>query len=434
MNTTTLTKLSMNVSNANKLVNYLLDENINLSGTIMLGLLGSLEMYKNIIETRVEDNSIVYIFDTKLVNFYTKNIYIKNIQIYTVNIKEDDFKDFAVKLKNMPKFDYIIQNPPYKGSLHLDFLKAGYNMLSDTGKMVIIEPSVWLINIRKNGKAKKYDEIKKLIENHVSKVVIENYTGEFSVGIYSPFSITYIDKSKQYNKILLKRFGEKLTVNSLYDCNIIGSYDLIWSIINKFNCDKINKHLYIPNKSIKEKNKWYCKYATIPASGALMLGSGRYVNNGRWRKILNNEYQLAYLNSIYYAEPGYLPSITIPKRKDHGGNLTDKEADCIVGTKEELENWRHFVFNNSIPLFISICMTIDQNNNSLDYVPWLVDKKYTDQEIYEMFEFTDEEIKLIEITIKKYERYSPWFKRYMCGPSSVSDEEVQKFINELENA
>ena len=30
-------------------------------------------MYKNIIETRVEDNSIVYIFDTKFVNFYTKN-------------------------------------------------------------------------------------------------------------------------------------------------------------------------------------------------------------------------------------------------------------------------------------------------------------------------------------------------------------------------
>ena len=72
MNTTTLTKLSMNVLNANKLVNYLLDENINLSGTIMLGLLGSLEMYKNIIETRVEDNSIVYIFDTKLVNFYNR--------------------------------------------------------------------------------------------------------------------------------------------------------------------------------------------------------------------------------------------------------------------------------------------------------------------------------------------------------------------------
>ena len=51
-----------------------------------------------------------------------------------------------------------------------------------------------------------------------------------------------------------------------------------------------------------------------------------------------------------------------------------------------------------------------------------------------MFGFTNEEIKFIEITIKKYERYSPWFKRYMCGPSSVTNEEVQKFINKLENA
>ena len=51
-----------------------------------------------------------------------------------------------------------------------------------------------------------------------------------------------------------------------------------------------------------------------------------------------------------------------------------------------------------------------------------------------MFVFTDEEIKLIETTIKKYERYSPWFKRYMCGPSSVSDEEVQKYMDDLNNA
>ena len=79
-------------------------------------------------------------------------------------------------------------------------------------------------------------------------------------------------------------------------------------------------------------------------------------------------------------------------------------------------------------------MTIDQNNRSLKFVPWLVDKKYTDQEIYNMFNFTDKEIKLIETTIKKYERNSPWFKRYMCGPSEVTDEEVQKFMEDLNNA
>ena len=43
----------------------------------------------------------------------------------------------------MLKFDYIIQNPPYAGTLHTKFFNKGLDILSDTGKMVIIEPSTW---------------------------------------------------------------------------------------------------------------------------------------------------------------------------------------------------------------------------------------------------------------------------------------------------
>lgn len=50
----------------------------------------------------------------------------------------------------MCKFDYIIQNPPYSKSLHLDFFKNGLEMLSENGRMVIIEPATWLINVKKN--------------------------------------------------------------------------------------------------------------------------------------------------------------------------------------------------------------------------------------------------------------------------------------------
>ena len=57
--------------------------------------------------------------------------------------------------------------------------------------------------------------------------------------------------------------------------------------------------------------------------------------------------------------------------------------------------------------------------------------KYTDKDIYDMFNFTNQDINLIETTILKYESYSPWFQRYMCGSSSVSDEEVQNFIIKL---
>ena len=437
MNTTTLTKLSMNVLNANKLVNYLLDENINLSGTIMLGLLGSLEMYKNIIETRVEDNSIVYIFDTKFVNFYTKNIYIKNIQIYTVNIKEDDFEDFAVKLKNMPKFDFIIQNPPYNKSLHLNFFNKGLDLLSDTGKMVIIEPSTWLIELRQNiaekksSQMKKYIAIKERIKGHVSKVVIENFNKEFNVGLYVPCSITYIDKSKEYKQIKYSNCGIKKYINSLCDCNLIGNYEIIKSIFEKLNnYGKVINHICHENK--QDKNIYYAKCLAI-------LGRS-FCGDPRWSDVW-------FINDLY-AQPTYwqtfdtrmeTPISKTPHRALKNGYhydnpvYTNKIVTNIYGTLDELTNLQHNIYNTKLFPFINICLTIDQNNTSLHYVPWLVDKQYTDEEIYTKFGFTNEEIKLIETTIKKYKRYSPWFKRYMCGPSSVSDEEVQKFINELEN-
>lgn len=73
------------------------------------------------------------------------------------------------------------------------------------------------------------------------------------------------------------------------------------------------------------------------------------------------------------------------------------------------------MFNNKLPLFINIIMTIDQHNNSLQYVPWLVDKVYTDEDIYNMYGFTQEEKEFIDETLKRFERKSEWFMSYMTG-------------------
>ena len=60
-------------------------------------------------------------------------------------------------------------------------------------------------------------------------------------------------------------------------------------------------------------------------------------------------------------------------------------------------------------------MTIDQHNNSLQYVPWLVDKVYTDEDIYNIYGFTQEEKECIDETLKRFERKSEWFMSYMTG-------------------
>ena len=184
---TTFLKVGMKLPNAEKLVNYLIDKNTTMNGTVLLAMLGSKQMYEILIK-KCSTNAKIVIADSKLVTFYFRNK--KNISC--VNIKENDVDDFYNKLKNMPKFDYIIQNPPYSGSLHLDFLKKGYEILNNKGQMIIIEPAMWLINVRKYGKRnvemrsqssaiKKYDELKKMLEGQVKKIIIENYNWKWKL-------------------------------------------------------------------------------------------------------------------------------------------------------------------------------------------------------------------------------------------------------------
>ena len=340
-------------------------------------------------------------------------------------------------MNQVKKFDVVLMNPPYK-YLHLDFLNKGFDLLSDTGKMAIIEPSTWLIELRQNiaekksSKMKKYIALKERIKGHVNKIVIENFNKEFAIGLYVPCSITYIDKSTEYKQIEYSNCGIVKYVNSLYDCNLIGDIKTIKSIFEKINnSDKLINHICYEDK--KDKNIYYAKCLNIIARS--------FCCDPRWSDIW-------FVNDLY-AQPVYwqtfdirmntpiqkTPHITL-KNGYHYDNpvYTNKIATNIYGTLNELTNLQHNIYKTKLFPFINICLTIGQNNNSLPYIPWLVDKKYTDKDIYEMFGFTEDEIKLIETTIKKYERYSPWFKRYMCGPSSVSNEEVQKFINELENA
>lgn len=361
--------------------------------------------------------------------------------------KAKDYNNYINWLnKTDMKFDNIILNPPYSRSLHLKFLEIGLNLLSEKGTMVIIEPANWLINVRKYGgknepfrtnssAIKKYDSIKNRIKCHVESIVIENLNNEFLTTRHTPFSITTINMSRTFDKISYDIFGEHKEVDSIYDCNHIGKYETIWSILEKVQTfgDVMKNH--ITNKKING-DYWYSKYAEMISGSSIGCSAVTervgisYESETLWLESLNGKFEKGYFSASYHDYNNEISNTPLCSY-DSGKHLTDKIADNIYGTKEELENWKHFIFNNKLPLFINIVMNIDQSNNSTEFLPWLVDNQYTDEEINKLFNFTDEEIKLIDTTIKKYERNSPWFKRYMCGKDAATNEEVMNYINEI---
>lgn len=366
------------------------------------------EGFKTLLESKgCKKLSVFFINNNQTLIDEFNNKYKDTVNIYTIN-----------NIHTMPKFDYIIQNPPYSRSFHLEFFKKGLDMLNPKGKMTIIEPSTWLINIRQNGKAKYYNEIKKLTKGHIYKVIIENYNKEFDTAMYVPFAVTYIDMDKVYDKIDFWCCGEHRVVNNLYGCNMIGDYNMIWCILNKIKSygkkvGTMKDHIYKEGKTKVDKDTEFMGFADIVGQGG--CGSHGYgifsFNDNEFQKTAFGEYQ----NSL----------IDVFCRR------TNTKTYQLFGTKQELENWKYFVFNNKIPLFCSIVLVIDQNNTVSPVLCWLTDKQYTDEEIYKLLNITEEEQEFINKTIKKYERHSPWFKRYLCGKDSVSNEEVQKFIDSL---
>ena len=336
-------------------------------------------------------------------------------------------------IKNM-KFDVVIQNPPYNGSLHLDFFNKGLDVLTETGKMVIIEPATWLINVRKNGRAKRYDAIKQRIDGHIESVIIENLNKEFNTTMYVPFAITTIDMSKTFDTIDFTCCGETRKVKSIYDCNLVGEYATIWSILEKVQSFGNMMKAHITDKRI-EKDTYYIGFQKDCQTVLCQMETERvgmnYETSDIWYKTLNGEIETRYISSMLHRfseEISKTPYCKLDKDK----KLTENMGWNVYGDETELQNWKYFVLNNKLPLFLSFCFIYDMHLNNLDdFLPWLVDKQYTDDEINKLFGFTDEEIKLIDTTIKKYERNSPWFKRYMCGKDAVSDEEVNNFIAEI---
>ena len=299
------------------------------------------------------------------------------------------------------KFDKIILNPPCDRSyIQLDYINVGLDLLSDDGQMMLYTQASWLTPLRKNTKhSDKVNYIKERLKGHVKKVIIENPVQETKKRPDNPISTTIIDFSKDYDHIEFNCCGETKEVNSIYDCNLVGDFNIVRSIFDKCQNygDLMENHLC--KKSFNSDLYHISCTDFIGCEYVGCSGLEPYDNDSQWIKHKFGEFMRGYIYATYRNKT----------------EVQESNSFTVEGTKENIDNWIHYIMNNKLPIFLNIALTNGRHNHSTKYVPWFADKHYSDEEIYSILNLTQEEINLIDSTLKKYDRNSAWFKQYRTG-------------------
>lgn len=308
-------------------------------------------------------------------------------------------------------------NPPYSGSLHLKFLEKTIDIADN---VVSVQPATFLINTRNFGKAvSEYIPFKNKIEGHVKSCEIDNMNNEFKIGNKMPITIIHIDNKHNYDKIDYTCCKENKEVNSIYDCNLVGDINLIKSILKKISESKYNMFIdnFIGYGNKKINLPENTAYVGVANRFLTTIGSGHnMLNDNEWFK--DSKHKTEYLSSFLYSFGGN-KHITNTRTTGKKGTWLDciyyNKFDSYEKNKEYLYNYIETVKTSNFFHFIACINIIDDQgaDKVLKYSPMLnYNKILSDEELYNIFNITEEEQQFIEDTCKKFERHSKFIKNY----------------------
>ena len=259
----------------------------------------------------------------------------------------DELVNLMNRNTNKMKFDHIIMNPPYCRNLHLKILNEAINHSDD---IVNLSPIRWLqdplAEYKRNSDFKKFTEIRERIEN-IDVISAHEATDLFGASIWADLGV--------------------------YNLNKDGSFDT----------HSLLKHLWFVNKVILKVKDSVKDHSTREGvcdfSKPYIKISGLHGHQG---------------NKDFYEFAS--PRLDVAKSK----KTSCRQHTVNFETEEESIN-----FFNSLQTkfykFINVCIKRDMEI-PWQYTPWLDDytHQWTDDDLYQYFELTDDEIKIIESEIK----------------------------------
>lgn len=320
-----------------------------------------------------------------VVNIARRNLYgtldsgIDNIIVLKENIR----KTLKEKFGNM-QFDVVVGNPPYNKDIYLDFVTFGHDLARKYDCW--ITPAKWQA---KGGQ--KNEGFRKNIVPYMSKIVYyPNCSDVFLIGEQSGIAY-YISDKKVYNT---KEIENRSIAQTLYNNKLHREIGLT-----------LNNAIYRIYEHIQKVQEYRAfKWVDTGTNYKYSLAINNKVNNERG---VAGQYQ-AY-GTISYAT-GKSNVICAPFIVEDIIESTDlTNADKVILSSDNryvcasMQSWlntkfvRFFIYGR----LCGISPVISDITFAMVPAPEAFDHIFTDQELYEKYQLTDEEINIIESVIKE---------------------------------
>lgn len=266
------------------------------------------------------------------------------------------------------KFDLVIGNPPYNNDLYLDFVTVAQHLSSKY--TVMITPAKWQA---KGGK--KNEDFRKNVVPYMSKIVYYPYTKDvFAVTVGGGITYYVINTNRNLD-------AQQLLELKSIDPKVIFKNEIIY--VNRYRKTYFNDiYENIVSKVIDKRKQ-------------LTIGD--------------------YEEAPYYVEVSHLSAdkdksncmgglVTTPFYKSKSISNIQNIHTIFSGTEEQCDSFISFVNTKTVRFLIMLSLYVPITNNicwRFVPAPKAFDHIFTDQELYEEYNLTAEEINIVESVIKE---------------------------------